>query len=56
VDQESKEMMEVAGKALAEGSTRAFLETIFGPAVELGEYLRDQVRYIRVKGQIRTRR
>jgi hypothetical protein len=54
MDDESKELVEVSARALAEGGTRAFLDTIFGPAVEVAELLRDQVRYIRWKVQVKT--
>jgi hypothetical protein len=45
--------MEVSTKALAEGSTKAFLDTVFGPAVEIGELARDQIRFIRWKTQVK---
>jgi hypothetical protein len=53
MDEESKELVEVSTKALAEGTTKAFLDTIFGPAVEVGEFLRDQVRFVRGMVQIK---
>jgi hypothetical protein len=34
MDEQSKELMEVSTKALAEGTTTAFLDTVFGPALQ----------------------
>jgi len=53
MDEQSKELMEVSTKARAEGSTKAFLDTVFGPAVEIGELARDQIRFIRWKTQVK---
>jgi hypothetical protein len=53
VDQDSKELAEVSSKAVAEGVTTAFLQTILGPLVEVGDLARDQIRYIRWKVQVK---
>jgi hypothetical protein len=53
MDEESLEVVKASAEGLAEGTARAFLETLFGAGVEAGEYLRDAVRYRRWRYQVK---
>lgn len=52
MDPESKELMKAAAVGTAEGATRAFLDRVCGPLVELSEMGRDAIRLMRWKRQV----
>jgi hypothetical protein len=54
VNDPSTELVKAASQGASEGAARAFLETLFGPAVELSAWGGDAVRWLRFKTQVKV--
>lgn len=53
VDKDTQDLVKATSSGVAEGTARAFLDTVFGFVVELGDMARDTVRYRRWRRQLK---